>query len=121
LKHGGGFRLRDAIGIIHRRGYRNQRTDARYRHQSPTDRVITNDREHSLMQLFVFRLQSCPRRKHRHSDAFQGRLARHQFPYPPIKSRACHRPNLQAKTAQNPPDAQFNVDKPPKKLFARNQ
>jgi hypothetical protein len=29
--------------------------------------------------------------------------------------------NLQAKAAQNPPDAQFNVDKPPKKLFARNQ
>jgi len=48
-------------------------------------------------------------------------LARHQLPNPRIKSLACHRPNLQAKAAQNPPDAQFNVDKPPKKLFARNQ
>src|SRR5262245_46645262 len=50
-----GLRLRDAIGIIHRRfvGYCNQWADARHRHQSPTDRVVTNDREHSLVQLFV--------------------------------------------------------------------
>jgi hypothetical protein len=75
-----GLRLRDAIGIIHRRfaGYCNQWTHARHRHQSPTDRVVTDDREHRLVQLFVFRLQSYPRRKHRPGDAFQGGLARHQ-------------------------------------------
>jgi hypothetical protein len=32
------------------------------------------------VQLFVFRLQSYPRRKHRPGDAFQGGLARHQLP-----------------------------------------
>src|SRR6188508_195304 len=49
-------------------------------------RVVTNDREHSLVQLFVFRLQSYPRRKHRPGNAFQGGLARHQLPNPRIKA-----------------------------------
>ena len=73
------------------------------------------------MQLFVFRLQSRPRRQHRFGDALQCGLAGDQLLNPRLKSLARHRTDLQAKAAQDPSDAQLHVDKSPKKLLARNQ
>jgi hypothetical protein len=93
-------------------GYCHQRTNARHRHQPPADRLVTNDREHRLVQLVVFRLQRRPRRKHCRGDVLQRGVARHQPPNPSLKSLAGHRPDLRAKAPQNRPDAQFHIDKP---------
>src|SRR6516162_2916853 len=54
------LRLRDPARIVHRRleGNCHHRTNARHCHQPSADRVFTNNREHSLVQFLVLRLQS---------------------------------------------------------------
>src|SRR5262245_13189299 len=117
------LRLRDPARIVHRRleGNCHQRTNARHCHQPSADRVFTNNREHSLVQFLVLRLQSCARRKHRLSNALQHGMACHQFPNPRFKRFARHLSDLQAEAAQDSPNAQFHVQQPSQKLLARNQ
>src|SRR5215510_7404975 len=117
------LRLPDPARIVHRRleGNCHQRTNARHCHQPSADRVFTNNREHSLVQFLVLRLQSCARRKHRLSNALQRGMTCHQFPNPRFKRLAGHLADLQAETTQDSPNAQFHVQQPSEKLLARNQ
>src|SRR5262249_45332012 len=76
----------------------------RHRHQPSADRVFTNNREHSLVQFLVLRLQSCARRKHRLSNAPQRGLTCNQFPNPRFKRLARHLTDLEAEAAQDFPE-----------------
>jgi hypothetical protein len=114
-------RQRDASWIIERQfeGHCHQWTNARHRHQPPTDRVFTDNRKHSLVQFCVLRLQSRACRKHRPGDTLQYRLARHQFSNPNLKIRACHSANLQSEAAQDLECS--NVHQSSEKLLVCNQ
>src|SRR5262249_41829633 len=117
------LRLRDPARIVHRRleGNRHHRTNARHCHQPSADRIFTNNREHSLVQFLVLRLQSCPSQKHHLINALKHGITRHQFPNPRFKRFARHLADLQAEAAQNSPNAQFHVQQPSEKLLARDQ
>jgi hypothetical protein len=45
----------------------------------------------------------------------------HQFPNPRFKRFPRHLVDLQAETAQDSPNAQFHIQQPSEKLFARDQ
>src|SRR5262245_45289402 len=117
------LRLRDPARIVYRRleGNCHHRTNARHCHQPAADRVFTNNREYSLVQYLVLRFQSCPRRKHRLSNALQRGMTCHQFPNPRFKRFAGHLADLQAETTQDSPNAQFHIQQPSEKLLARDQ